>query len=443
MPPRRGNNRPDRQAPARQRKSAVTSPAEEVPGNPTYLISKLLRWFLDNARDIPWRRTLDPYGIWVSEIMLQQTQVKTVIPYWNRWMKALPTIQKLARAREPRVLKLWEGLGYYTRVRNLQKAAKQIVAERNGEFPTDNDSILQLPGIGRYTAGAIASIAFNQPTPIVDGNIIRVVARLQGIRDNPREKSVNERIWSLAEKLVTAAARMKPMKFANSAMLLAGPCSALNQSLMELGATICVPRQPKCNECPLRSNCIAQRDDLIEVIPNLGKRPATTSRTLHTFIVRHGDKYFVRQRPKGEVNGGFWEFPNIEVTRDRTTPRQSLKRLFAKPVRAGESGDLTSTRGSHVAATQESRAPKGYPPTPRQPERGSPEPQQHPIQSRVVQLRPFGRIQHTITRYRITQHIFAATAASTTVVGTMNGKWYTRSELKKLPFVSAQKSIEL
>src|SRR5262249_48367585 len=156
------------------------------------------KWFAVNARDLPWRRTNDPYAVWASEIMLQQTQVKTVIPYWERWIKALPDIGSLARARPERIHKLWEGLGYYTRVRNMEKAAQKIVAEHEGEFPSEFGKVLDLPGIGRYTAGAICSIAFNQPTPILDGNVIRVLARLFGIGGNPRDKKVNEKLWGLA-----------------------------------------------------------------------------------------------------------------------------------------------------------------------------------------------------------------------------------------------------
>src|ERR1035438_3318243 len=178
------------------------------------LVPLLLDWFSQNARDLPWRRTRDPYAIWVSEIMLQQTQVKTVIPFWNRWMRELPTIEAAAKASPAKIHKLWEGLGYYTRVRNLQKAAKQIVecrvrnAERgNVKYPDTFEDVLALPGIGRYTAGAICSIAFNQPTPILDGNVIRVLARIFGIAGNPKEKETNARLWKLAAELVVHASR--------------------------------------------------------------------------------------------------------------------------------------------------------------------------------------------------------------------------------------------
>ena len=173
------------------------------------LISALLDWFYTNARDLPWRRTRDPYAIWISEIMLQQTQVKTVIPFWNRWMKALPTIEAAAQAPSAKIHKLWEGLGYYTRVRNLQKAAQIIMERHGGKFPEKFEDVLALPGIGRYTAGAICSIAFNQPKPILDGNVIRVLTRLFGIAANPKEKVTNAQLWQLAEDLVGRAKNAK------------------------------------------------------------------------------------------------------------------------------------------------------------------------------------------------------------------------------------------
>src|SRR5260370_11090318 len=155
------------------------------------IVPLLLDWFAFNGRDLPWRRTLDPYAIWVSEIMLQQTQVKTVMPYWLRWMETLPTLQSLATASPQKVHKLWEGLGYYSRVRNLQLAAQLIVQKHDGKFPQQFEDVLELPGVGRYTAGAICSIAFNQPKPILDGNVIRLLTRVYGIDGNPRDKHVN------------------------------------------------------------------------------------------------------------------------------------------------------------------------------------------------------------------------------------------------------------
>src|SRR5689334_2357725 len=194
--------------PSRAAAAAAPAPARRAPSKrprerdraPTAaaLVAPLLEWFLRSARDLPWRRTLDPYAIWISEIMLQQTQVKTVIPYWTRWMQELPDIQALARAPQERVLKLWEGLGYYRRARHLQNAARAITTTWSGRFPSRHADVLSLPGIGRYTAGAICSIAYNQPTPILDGNVIRVLSRHFGLAGDPREKANNERLWALA-----------------------------------------------------------------------------------------------------------------------------------------------------------------------------------------------------------------------------------------------------
>jgi len=176
------------------------------------IVPGLLAWFAQNARPLPWRRTRDPYAIWVSEIMLQQTQVKTVLPYWERWMRALPNLAALAKAKPHTLRKLWEGLGYYTRVRNLHRAAQLIIGQHGGRFPHDFEDVLALPGVGRYTAGAICSIAFNQPRPILDGNVIRVLTRWYGIPGNPRERHVNARLWLLAEDLVQQAAETGPHK---------------------------------------------------------------------------------------------------------------------------------------------------------------------------------------------------------------------------------------
>ncbi len=260
------------------------------------LVPRLLDWYGDNARKLPWRRTRNPYAIWVSEIMLQQTQVVTVIPYWKRWMHSLPTLQKLARAKPERVLKLWEGLGYYSRARNLQAAAKEIIKNHDGQFPRDPETIRTLPGIGRYTTGAISSIAFSLPEPIVDGNVIRILTRIFGIRENPKGKATHDHLWSLAEMLVTKAS----------------DCSALNQSLMELGATVCTPRQPNCAACPVAHSCVARRENAIPSIPTKGDRTRYEDKQIDVFIVTRGDRYLVQKRPTNGVNADFWEFPNSD-----------------------------------------------------------------------------------------------------------------------------------
>jgi A/G-specific adenine glycosylase len=267
------------------------------------IIATFLSWYEASARDLPWRRTSDPYAIWVSEIMLQQTQVKTVIPYYHRWLRRFPTIRSLAEAEPGEVLKLWEGMGYYSRARNLQRAAQEIVQNHNGKFPERYEKVLELPGIGRYTAGAICSIAFNQPTPILDGNVIRVLARVNAIRENCKEAKTVARLWKLSAQLVEIA-HLTERRDA---------CSHLNQGLMELGATICLPRNPRCEACPLAEVCRAGKRGIQERLPNLGKRPTGTKVTSVALILRRSSKFLVKQRKSEEVNGGFWEFPNFEL----------------------------------------------------------------------------------------------------------------------------------
>ena len=292
------------------------------------LVPALLNWFAANARDLPWRRTRDPYAIWVSEIMLQQTQVKTVMPYWERWMRELPTIKAAANANSDKIHKLWEGLGYYTRVRSLQKAARQIVEKHDGEFPDNFDGVLALPGIGRYTAGAICSIAFNQPTPILDGNVVRLLTRIFGIAKNPREKKTNARLWRLAENLVGRAVPSPPRRGRDTAPYH----SFLNQSLMELGALVCTPRNPKCQICPVQKLCVAFRENRTEKLPNLGKRTAATTRRFIAFVVERRGRFLVRQRPAGVVNAHLWEFPNVECANGEADVKQIFKTMFgAKP----------------------------------------------------------------------------------------------------------------
>jgi A/G-specific adenine glycosylase len=275
--------------------------------------SQLIAWFRENKRDLPWRRTRDPYAIWISEIMLQQTQVKTVIPYWERWMRELPTIASLAKAKEERALKLWEGLGYYSRSRNAQRAARQIVARHNGVFPNRFEDILALPGIGRYTAGAIGSIAFGLAAPIVDGNVTRVLARFLGLRGDPKSKETNAALWSAAERLVKAAYEF-------------GACGDLNEALMELGATVCLPKEPKCAACPVQEKCFARMNAMASELPEVSARVPAERRLFRAALVRVGDRILVRQRPPGVVNSGFWELPNIEVGTE--SPKRSFAKLF-------------------------------------------------------------------------------------------------------------------
>jgi A/G-specific adenine glycosylase len=290
----------------------------------TGIVQPLLAWYGQNARDLPWRHTSDPYSIWISEIMLQQTQVTTVIPYWERWMREFPTVDALAAADLASVLKCWEGLGYYSRARNLRQAADIVVRHFHGRIPERREDLLSLPGIGRYTAGAIGSIAFNQPVPVLDGNIIRVLTRLYGIAENPRQRGVNERLWTLAESLVSEAGRLRRRGRKT--------CADLNQSLMELGALICGPRQPRCPDCPLQSQCAARREgqpNRYPVIPP--KRPMVRCQWF-CFLAECQGRYLLCQRTSQKVNSGLWEFPTCEIENPAVTqPEEAARQIFGAP----------------------------------------------------------------------------------------------------------------
>jgi A/G-specific adenine glycosylase len=354
----------------------------------------LLDWFAANARDLPWRRTCDPYAIWVSEIMLQQTQVKTVIAYWERWMRELPTIQAAARASPDKIHKLWEGLGYYARARNLQKAARQIVEQHDGKFPENFADVLALPGIGRYTAGAICSIAFNQPVPVLDGNVIRVLTRIFGISENPGQKETNARLWKLAEKLVTHASRLKSRTRTRTKDEDDLTVSRLNQSLMELGAVICAPRQPRCFVCPVKRFCVAFREKRAEELPNLGKRSAAIPRHFLVFVIEQRGRFLIRQRPAGVVNAHFWEFPNVEVAAGGTPAATALAEAAARVL--------------------------GF-----QPER----------------LTPLGTVKHSITRYRLTLEAYYVKTGRADVRRRGSGRWVTPAGLQRLAFAGAHRKI--
>jgi A/G-specific adenine glycosylase len=327
--------------------------------------------------------------------MLQQTQVKTVLPYWERWMRALPDLAALAKAKPPTLHKLWEGLGYYTRVRNLQRAAQLIMAQHGGRFPHDFEDVLALPGIGRYTAGAICSIAFNQPKPILDGNVMRVLTRWHGIAGNPRERTVNARLWQLAEALVQRAAMTggrtrKALHVSRFTIHPARPCAQLNESLMELGALVCTPRQPRCGACPIASDCVAYQQGRIDQLPGLSRRIRATPRRFVAFVAQRRGLFLVRQRPAGVVNAHLWEFPNLELPPDDA----DLKRA--------------------------ARATLGV---------------------RPQTLEPLGTIKHSITRYRITLDAYRFTSPQAARIPAAKGRWLGRSRLNQLAFTSAHKQI--
>lgn len=341
------------------------------------VVENLLAWFSQAARDLPWRRTRDPYAIWVSEIMLQQTQVKTVIPYYERWLAALPDVHALAVTPPDRVLKLWEGLGYYSRVRNLQAAARIILEKHGGAFPRDLDAWLALPGIGRYTAGAILSIAFNQPAPILDGNVMRVLTRLRAWRGDPRQGALNRQLWTLAGEMVTAAVAIKRPQAS----------SHFNQSLMELGATVCTPSKPHCPTCPIRRDCRARRLGRVEDFPEIRRKTPTVAQRRIAFVVQRRGRWLVQRRKPDGLNGGLWEFPNF-VWPEKTSAAAIARRHFG------------ALRFVHQAT-----------------------------------------LPHTITRHRITLEVYQAAAEGAGFRKIPGTAWKSLREMRQLAFAAVHRKI--
>lgn len=263
----------------------------------------LLAWYERSRRDLPWRVPLlaaghpDPYHVLLSEFMLQQTQVATVIPYFQRFIERFPAIADLAAADEQDVLRLWQGLGYYSRARNLHKAAKKVVADFGGQLPREVASLLTLPGVGRYTAGAIASLAYDARAPILDGNVMRVLCRVDYITADPRERSSQETLWRRAEQILPASR-----------------AGDFNSSLMELGATLCTPRNPQCLICPVRTFCeVANRGDPQSIPPPKKINPTPWFKRW-IIAVQHGDRWLIEQRPATGRWAGMWQFVTLEPT---------------------------------------------------------------------------------------------------------------------------------
>jgi A/G-specific adenine glycosylase len=257
--------------------------------------NQLIRWYEKNKRSMPWRESKDPYGIWISEIMLQQTQVDTVIPYFHRFIQAFPTVFELAQADEDAVFKLWEGLGYYSRARNLMRAARQIVADHKGIIPNNHEAIIKLPGIGPYTAGAVLSIAYGLKTPAVDGNVMRVYSRLKAC-DLDIAEPKNRKAFEV---------------FVSSDM--PSDTSAFSQGLMELGALICTPKNPKCQLCPLMDFCEAKAQDLILKLPVKSKKSKQTVHQMAVLYCQVRDQVLLIKKNDSGLLSGLWGFPLFEA----------------------------------------------------------------------------------------------------------------------------------
>ena len=352
--------------------------SQAMPNQNQNIQRKLLAWYDKEKRDLPWRNTKDPYRIWVSEIMLQQTQVKTVIPYYERWIRTLPTIENLSNAPEQKVLKLWEGLGYYSRAKNLKKASQIICKEMNKELPKTVKALQKLPGIGRYTAGAISSIAFGLKAPVLDGNIKRVLSRLFCINENGTTSASEKILWQKSEDLVPDR---RPGDF--------------NQALMELGATICTPNSPLCQQCPLQNKCEAFLKVTVGLFPPLKKKISSKKIEVSAGIIIKNNKVYIQQRKKNALMGGLWEFPGGKREKGES-PEECLER------------EIKEEMGVTINI-----------------------------------LKKIMTIKHTYTQFRVTLHAFTCELQSKQIRPTecQQWKWVSLSNLKKYPFPAANVKI--
>jgi A/G-specific adenine glycosylase len=333
---------------------------------------RLLKWYRIHGRTLPWRGHPDPYAVWVSEIMLQQTRVEAVIPYFDRWMDRFPSVQSLAEASEQDVLHHWEGLGYYSRARNLHKAARMVADEFIGELPRSVEGLRKLPGIGRYTAGAIASMAFGLNEPTLDGNLRRVFARLFNVTI-PADSTEGEKLlWSLVEE-----------------NLPNGKAGDFNQGMMDLGATICLPKNPRCLLCPLLEDCQAQKLGVQEARPVLKPKVEVPHVIQAAVVIIQRGRVLMAKRPSSGLLGGMWEFPNGRVGGDPVRELgKALKTGYGLQVRAGEA---------------------------------------------------LGIIQHAYTHFRVTVHAFHAELIS--IPKKENLKWIRLSELEDYPMGRIDRQI--
>ncbi|HNS38719.1 MAG TPA: A/G-specific adenine glycosylase [Promineifilum sp.] len=344
----------------------------------------LLAWWDAGHAYWPWRRTRDAYAIWVAEVMLQQTQIATVIPYYERWMARWPTVAALEDASLDDVLKMWEGLGYYSRARNLHAAAGVIMSDFNGRLPHTVAELRKLPGIGRYTAGAIASIAFNVPTPILDGNITRILSRLHDITDDVTQPATHTRLWQLAEESVPAN---RPGDY--------------NEALMELGQRICVPKTPHCHICPLAARCLArQRGTQLERPVRPPRKRTPHYDVVAAVIWRDGvpspdGRFLIAQRPLDGLLGGLWEFPGGKVE-----PGEIMSETLCREIR--EELTLAIEPGAPLIA-----------------------------------------IDHAYTHFRITLHAFHAAYIEGEVqhLGVADHAWVTLDDLDRYAFAATDRKI--
>ncbi len=340
----------------------------------------VLAWFRRHARDLPWRRTRDPYHVWLSEVMLQQTRVETVRGHFERFLARFPTIADLAAADEAEALRRWEGLGYYRRARQLHAAARRIVAEHGGRFPRQAEDVRRLPGIGRYTAGAILSIAFDAREPILEANTLRLFSRLVAYRGDPASTAGQRLLWAVAE-----------------AVLPARHAGAFNQGLMELGSQVCTARQPRCEECPLAALCRARAEGLEDRIPPPKRKPPVEERHEVAVLVRRRSRVLLVRRPDGGRWAGLWDFPRFAVA-------------------AKDPAELRAEVTEHVVRATGVRVEVG----------------EH-----------LKRIRHGVTRFRITLDAYEAACVSGEGAsrGAIEARWVRPAELDAYPLSTTGRQL--
>lgn len=289
------------------------------------IVEPLLHWYKENRREMPWRKEASPYHVWVSEIMLQQTRIEAVIGYYDRFLKQLPDVAALAAAPEEQILKLWEGLGYYNRVRNMQKAAKIMVECYDGRLPADYDLLLDLPGIGSYTAGAIASISYGIAVPAVDGNVLRVVMRFLGCRDDISRQAVKKKLECSLRQVMP---EQEPGRF--------------NEALMELGEIICIPNgTPHCEKCPLAEQCVAGQKDLFRELPVKTQKKGRRTEKRTVLFIENDGLTAIRKRPESGLLAGLWEFPSLDGWKTKKSIEELLKQHGVPPVQIVSGGNYT------------------------------------------------------------------------------------------------------
>ncbi len=350
----------------------------------------LLAWYRAHRRDLPWRRQRDPYAVWVSEVMLQQTQVATAEPFFRRWMRRFPTVSALAAADEASVLHAWQGLGYYSRARALLKGAREVLTSHDGKLPRNAEQLRSLPGIGPYTAGAIASIAFEQDEPLVDGNVTRVLTRAFALAGDPLKAPLKKQLWELAAALIPS-----------------GRARDFNQALMELGALVCTPRKPRCSDCPLHTSCQARAQAMTESYPQLAARPAVTEVFVSAALVRRKQKFLVVQlNPDAPRWASMWQFPNAELHTEQLSGRRSKP---PEPLRAAQA----------VAALEQWTGLRGAP------------------GDKLAELK------HSVTRYRIHLALYDVRAESgrATARGCQAARWFSAAQLEDLAMPSAHRRL--